>query len=168
MEDYTLTLHGLLRKRGELTAQVEVHRAQLGELLAALDHIDATIRVFKPDIDLVDLPERPAPPPNAAFRGEVQRFLLHTIRCAGGEALTTFQLTEAVMQSRRLNTADRVLFKLIAKRTGHSLSRLRKQGFVQSEKYGKGAELRWTLTGREGPVGGWRNGSGSHAPEQSS
>lgn len=26
--------------------------------------------MFKPDIDIEDLPERPAPPPNAAFRGE--------------------------------------------------------------------------------------------------
>jgi len=159
MDDgYQLALHGLLRKRGELTSEVEALRAQLGVQLAALDHIDATIRVFKPDIDLCDLPERPAPPPNAAFRGEVQRFLLHTLRCAGA-AMTTFQLTEAVMVSRRLNVSDRVLFKLIAKRTGHSLTRLRKQGFVASERYSRGAELQWTVTGREGPVGGWRNGS---------
>lgn len=163
MEDaYQLTLLGLLRKRGELTSEVELFRAQLGERLAALDHIDATIRVFKPDIDLVDMPERPAPPPNAAFRGEVQRFLLHTLRLSN-EPLTTFQMTEAVMQSRGLNVADRVLFKLIAKRTGHSLGALRRRGFVESEKYGKGAELAWRLTGRGAsgePVGGWRNGSG--------
>jgi hypothetical protein len=162
MEDaYQLTLHGLLRKRGELTSEVEALRANLGERLAALDHIDATIRVFKPDIDLEDMPERPAPPPNAAFRGEVQRFLLHTLRLSS-EPQTTFQLTEAVMQSRRLNVSDRVLFKLIARRTGHSLSRLRKQGFIESEKYGKGAELAWRLTGRGAsgePVGGWRNGT---------
>ena len=45
------------------------------------------------------------------------------------------------MASRHLNTADRVLFKLIAKRTGHSLTRLRKQGFVASERCSRGAEL---------------------------
>jgi hypothetical protein len=125
--------------------------------LGALDHIDATIRVFKPDIDLMDLPERPAPPPNAAFRGEVQRFLLHTLRTAGAP-MTTLQLAEAVMASRGLNVADRVLAKLIGKRTGHSLARLRKQGFVTGERYSKGAELEWQLTGREGQTG-WRNGS---------
>ncbi len=161
MGSYQLTLHGLLRKRGELTALVDGLRAQLGEHLTAPDHIDATIRVFKPDIDLIDLPERPAPPPNAAFRGEVQRFLLHTLRVDGGR-LTTGQLAEAVMVSRRLNVADRVLRKLIEKRTGHSLGRLRKQGFIASERYGKSAELVWFLTGRGGtdePCGGWRNGS---------
>jgi hypothetical protein len=161
MDDYQLTLHGLLRKRGELTSVVEALRAQLGEHLAALDHIDATIRIFKPDIDLVDLPERPAPPPNAAFRGEVQRFLLHTLRTSR-ERLTTSQLAEAVMASRRLNTSDRVLRKLIERRTGHSLGRLRKQGFIASERYSKGAELVWFLTVRgesDEPCGGWRNAS---------
>jgi hypothetical protein len=163
MDDgYKLTLDGLLRKRGELTSEVEALRANLGVKLAALDHIDATIRVFKPDIDIEDMPERPSPPPNAAFRGEVQRFLLHTLRCAG-EPLTTTQLAEAVMQSRRLNTGDRVLLKLITKRAGHSLGRLRRQGFVEGDRYSKGAELQWRLTGRGAsgePCGGWRNGSG--------
>lgn len=160
-DGYELTLAGLLRKRGELTAEVETLRAQLGVKLTALDHIDATIRVFKPDIDIADMPERPAPPPNAAFRGEVQRFLLHTLRLAS-TPMTTTQLGEAVMRSRGLNTSDRVLAKLIGKRTGHSLGRLRRQGFVTGERYSKGAELEWRLTGRGEsgePCGGWRNGS---------
>lgn len=159
---YDLTVHGLLRKRGELTAEIETLRAQLETKLAALDHIDATIRVFKPDIGLEDMPERPAPPPNAAFRGEVQRFLLHTLRTAQ-KALTTHELAKIVMEQRRLNTADRMLFQLIAKRTGHSLGRLRKQGFIVSRKYGPGAELEWSLTGcgvSTEQAGGWRNGSG--------
>lgn len=161
MDDYQLTIHGLLRKRGELTAEVETLRAQLDTRLAALDHIDATIRVFKPDIDIQDMPERPAPPANAAFRGEVQRFLLDTLRAAA-EPRTTSQMAVAVMDARRLNVGDRVLRKLIEKRTGHSLGRLRKQGYVASEKYSKGAELQWSLTTRGATshnVGGWRNGS---------
>jgi hypothetical protein len=67
------------------------------------------------------------------------------------------------MVSRRLNTADRVLLKLITKRTGHSLSPLRKQGFVAGEPYFKGAELQWRVTARAirgEPVGGWQNASG--------
>jgi len=122
-----LTAHGLLRKRGKLSSEVDSLRNQLGVLLAALNNVDATIRVFKPDIDIGDMPERPVPPPSAAFRGEVQRFLLHTLEGAGGP-LTTNQLAEAVMASRRLNTADRVLAKLILRRTGHSLGRPRRAG----------------------------------------
>lgn len=142
---YELTLAGLLRKRGELSGHVEGLRAQLGVHLDALNHIDAVIRVFKPDIDLVDLPERLAPPANAAFRGEVQRFLIDTLRKAT-EPLTTFDMTEAVMRQRGLDPADRVLFQLIAKRTGHSLSKLRRQGKVTSYRVGKSALLEWRST----------------------
>ncbi len=59
---YDLTVQGLIRKGTELAGLAEGLRAQLGVQLSALDHIDATIRIFKPDIDLADLPERIAPP----------------------------------------------------------------------------------------------------------
>lgn len=151
-DGYELTIAGLLRKRGELSAEVEALRAQLEVVLAGLDHLDATIRVFKPDIGLEDLPERPAPPPNAAFRGEVQRFLLHTLRLSD-RPLTTTQLAEAVMTSRRLNTGDRVLANLICKRTGNSLRRLARKGFVEGSRYSKGAELEWRLLARGAAMG---------------
>lgn len=131
-----------MRKRGELTSEIEALRLQMDVCLSALDHIDAAIRVFKPDIDCGDLPERPTPPANAAFRGEVQRFLLDTLRRASGP-MTTTALGLAVMESRRLNTSDRVLAKLIRHRTGHSLSRLWKGGFVDNVKFESGAELEW-------------------------
>lgn len=159
MEDgYTQALHGLLRKRAELTSELAALRATTEQTCAALDAIDTAIRVFRPDIDAELMPERPAPPQSAAFRGEVQRFLLSTLRVASGP-MTTTALAYALMQSRRLNTDDRVLAVLIRKRTGHSLARLRKAGFVASGKYGAGAELEWAVTGREG-VPTWRNGSG--------
>lgn len=163
MEDdgYHLTLHGLLRKRAELTSTVAALRAELDRVLSGLDAIDTAIRVFRPDIDSDLLPERPAPPASAAFRGEVQRFLLSALRAAKGP-MTTTQLAYAVMESRRLNTDDRVLAVLIRKRTGHSLGRLRKGGYVEGERYGLGPELEWRVSARgasEDWVGGWRNGT---------
>lgn len=100
-DGFELTLQGLLRKRGEMARDVEAMREQLGVLLSGLDHIDAAIRIFNPAIDLEDMPERPVPPPNPAFRGEVQRFLLHALRTAG-EPMTTHDLAAAVMEARRL------------------------------------------------------------------
>lgn len=140
-----LMIFGLLRRRADMAGEIDALREQLGVLLSGLDHVDATIRIFKPDIDLDDLPARPIPPPSAAFRGEVQRFLLHTLRHAP-EPMTTHELAKAIMEQRRLNVADRVLFKLISQRTGHSLSKLRRAGLVRSERFSTGALLRWQVT----------------------
>lgn len=152
-------MYSLIDKRAETVGKIEALQAQLGQLLANLDSLERTIRIFDPDIDLSDAPVKPVPPPNAAFRGEVQRFLLHTVR-KSDVALTTHDLARAVMESRGLNTSDKALVKLISTRTGHSLSKLRKAGFVVSQKANAGGLLRWQLTGKDGdPTGGWRNGS---------
>ncbi|MCP1468653.1 hypothetical protein J3E64_000320 [Sphingobium sp. OAS761] len=155
-----LVVHGLIDKRAEIVGKIEALQAQLAQHMADLDSLERSIRIFEPDIDLSDAPVKPVPPPNAAFRGEVQRFLLDTIR-KSDVALTTLDLARLVMEVRGLNTSDKALRKLIATRTGHSLKKLRDKGFVCSEKAAAGGLLRWQLTGKPGePTGEWRNGSG--------
>lgn len=163
MQDgYEITVSGLLRKRADLVSEIEGQRLAMEQNLASLAAMDSAIRVFRPDIEQADLPERPAPAASAAFRGEVQRFLLGALREAG-KALTTTELATIIMRARKLNHADRTLGKLIRTRAGHSLSNLRRSGFVESRKYGSGAELEWRVSGHGDAgeaVGGWRNGSG--------
>jgi hypothetical protein len=141
---YDLTVQGLIRKRAEMAGQVTALQAQLGELICALSHIDASIRVFKPDIDLEDLPERLAPAPFTGFRGEIQRFLLDELRGAN-HPLSTLELAERVMRKRGLDPADRVVFKLISHRTGYSLAKLRKAGKAVSQRAHRTAPLEWNL-----------------------
>ena len=156
---YHLTIHGLIRRCGELHSEIEAHRDIMNAKMTELDQLAVAVRILKPDIHIADLPERPAPPASAAFRGEVQRFLLATLRTAEGPR-TTSQLGETVMLARGLNIGDRVLWKLIRGRTGHSLANLRKKGFAASRAFGGGRELEWWSTARMGePTGGWRNGS---------
>lgn len=155
-----LVVHGLIDKRAEVVGKIEALQAQLAQHLADLDSLERSIRIFEPDIDLQDAKVKPLPPPNAAFRGEVQRFLLSALR-KSDVGMTTLELGRAIMEARGLNTSDKALVKLIGIRTGHSLKKLRDKGFVVSAKANAGGLLRWTLTGKEGePSGGWRNGSG--------
>lgn len=152
-------MSGLIDKRAETVGKIEALQAQLAQLLSDLDSLDRTIRIFDPDIDLTDAPVKPVPPANAAFRGEVQRFLLDAMR-KSDVALTTHDLARAIMEARGLNTSDKALLKLIGTRTGHSLSKLRRNGFAVSQKANAGGLLRWQLTGKAGePAGGWRNGA---------
>ena len=145
MQDgYDQTLSGLLRKRAELAGEVETHRQRWEAAGMALDAIDAAIRVFNPNLNPEDLPERrPAP----AFTGGVtliQRFLLDVMRRIG-KPLRTLEATDAMMAERGIDPRDRVAKTLLRKRCGDALGRLRMQGIVTSVKYGAGSELEWSL-----------------------
>ncbi len=50
--------------------------AQLRQLIIDLDNLDATLRLFVPDIDLEEIKPKPFPPRNAAVRGELSRIVL--------------------------------------------------------------------------------------------
>jgi hypothetical protein len=128
---YDLTVQGLIRKRAELAGQVEALHMQLSSLMASLNAIDTSIRVFKPDIDLEDLPSRIPPAPLTAFRGEFQRFLLDELRKAD-RPLSTLELAASVMERRALDPADKIVSRLIARRTGYSLCKMRRSGLVTS------------------------------------
>ena len=142
---YDLTVQGLIRKRAELAGQVEAMHCQLASLMAALNAIDTSIRVFRPDIDLGDLPERIPPAPFTAFRGEFQRFLLDALRKANGP-MDTFRLAEMVCERRGLDAADKIVFRLIARRTGYALSKLRRAGKVESRRVSGNGLMEWTLS----------------------
>lgn len=146
MSGYSLTLHGLIRKRAELAGELEGLRAQTRSLLSALQHIDATIRVFNPTIDLEDLPEGTVPPPFTGFRGEIQRFLIDELRKAN-HPLSTFDLADRLMAKRGLDANDRIALNLIRKRTGYALAKLRKAGRVTSKRAHRSAPLEWRISG---------------------
>jgi len=59
----------LIRKRAEITAQVEVLQIQLRQLIMDADNIDGAIRIFNPDIDLADIRPRTVPRSHVAFLG---------------------------------------------------------------------------------------------------
>ena len=92
-------------------------------LTAQPNAIDTNIPVFRQPIDLGDLPAKIPPAPFAAFLGEFQRFLLDTLRAAG-RPMDTLELGEAVMATRALDSSDKIVARLIARRTGYALCKL--------------------------------------------
>ena len=144
-DTYELTVHGLIRKRADLAGQVEALHMTLASLMAQLNAIDTSIRVFRPAIDLGDLPEKIPPAPFTAFRGEFQRFLLDTLRGAD-RPLNTLELGEAVMELRALDASDRIVARLIARRTGYALAKLRRKGVVENRRIAGGnAPMEWWI-----------------------
>ncbi|WP_067737850.1 hypothetical protein [Novosphingobium naphthalenivorans] len=155
----SITVRGLIKKRAEIAGRIQALHEESARLVAALDHIDQTLRLFDPEIDFEDMPVKALPPPNAAFRGEFQRSLLEMLR-GTQHWQTTEELAVKVMVQRRMNDADRALRVLTRKRVGHALKRLERKGVTVSRRMGKGSMLSWKITKPDARLeGGWRNGN---------
>ncbi len=124
-------LSGLLTKRAELAGQIEHAQQALRQLLIDLDSLDATIRMFDPEIDLDEVKPKPLPARSPAFRGEISRIVLSTLRKVG-KPLPTHEITLTVMAARSLNVADKPLLKVLTKRVGACLRLHREKGLVRS------------------------------------
>jgi hypothetical protein len=140
-EPHVLT--GLMTKRAELAGQLEHHQAKVRQLMIDLDAIDQALRLFKPDIELEAIKPKPLPPRHAAYKGEVARIILGTLREAK-RPCSTQELTMHVMAERGMNTADKRLVRTVEKRVGSALRHHRNKGVIRS-KEGLGDRLVWEV-----------------------
>jgi hypothetical protein len=136
-------LTGLVAKRSEIAGQIEHVQTTLRQLIIDLDNLDATIRIFRPDIDLEEIRPKPFPPRHAAFKGEIMRVVMGALRTSP-KPLTTPEITMHVMAERGLNTADPRLLKLVGKRVGSCLRHHRSTGLLRSGK-GSGPYNVWAI-----------------------
>ena len=67
---------GLIAKRAEIVGRIENLQGQLKAAVVDLDHVEASIRIFDPEIDMEAIGARRVPPAHHAFRGEVSRIIL--------------------------------------------------------------------------------------------
>ena len=81
----------------------------------SVDALDATIRLFDPDIDLEKIRPKAPPIKHQAAKGEIARVLLGTLR-ESPVPVSTYDLTLHVMAQRGLDTSDRKLVAIMRKR----------------------------------------------------
>lgn len=122
---------GLIAKRSELAGKIEFTQTELRKLIIDLDNLDATIRLFDPEIDLVEIKPKPLPARNTAFRGEVARIVLGCLR-KSDKPLPLHEITLQVMVGRSLNASDKPLLRVLSKRVGACLRHNRTKGLVRS------------------------------------
>jgi hypothetical protein len=136
-------LSGLIRKRAEVAGELDAAQQRVRQLIIDIDNVDATIRIFAPDIDLEEIRPKPLPPRHAAFKGEIGRAIMDALR-GTGEALTTKDIALRVMAARDLNAGDPRLARTVQKRVGAALRHMRPSGRVRSER-GKAGVCLWRL-----------------------
>jgi hypothetical protein len=136
-------LSGLIAKRAELAGRIETAQSELRRLVIDLDSLDATIRLFAPDIDLDEIRPKPLPAHNHAFRGEMSRTVLNSLRTAR-KPLPAYEIALLFMTNRGHATADKPLLRVIHKRVGACLRNYRNKGIVRALD-GPGRRVLWEI-----------------------
>ena len=101
----THVLSALIAKRAELAGKIEHLQDQLRSIVIDLVNVDHTIHIFDPTIELAEIHKRPVPPRHQAFKGEVTRIVLETLRNAK-RPLTSAEIGQRVMAERGLDTGQ--------------------------------------------------------------
>ena len=134
----------LKAKRAELAGRIEHCQEELRGLVIDLDNVDHVLRLFAPDIDLVEIRPKPLPPRAHAFKGEMTRILLEALREAP-DGLDSRELARRVMAGRGINPHDARLARTIVKRVGAALRHHKMCGLLTSEQ-GQGGLLVWRVS----------------------
>jgi ATP-dependent DNA ligase len=141
MELSNPVLSGLIRKRQDIAAEIDTLQANLRVLVADIDALDSTIRLFDPTIPIESVRVRPTVRRHAAKVGDNSKLILSLLREADGP-MTHRELTQKVMEHRGLNVADRMMFAAMRNRVGASLRGLRARGVLASGT-GPSGRMKW-------------------------
>lgn len=140
----THVVSALKERRVKLATDIEGLQAQLRKAVIDLDHVEATLKQFDPDVNLGELGPRKVPQVLADIHGDTGRVILDTLRTATAP-LSTAAVCEVVMKARGLDTDDKGLCRLMMKRTLANLKHWsKKRGLVRSLP-GAGQQLAWEL-----------------------
>lgn len=142
MELSNPVLSGLIRKRQELAESLEDAQATLRRVVASLDAMDATIRLFSPDLDLETARVRPARQV-ANPQQETTRHVLGILREAEG-ALSYREIALRMMQGLGVTVTDTALVETMRRRVATCMRRLVQRG-VAAEGEAVSGVLRWAI-----------------------
>jgi len=130
----------LVTKRAEMAGLIEHHRKEMGRLATDLAHLDATLKLFSPEIDLRTLRAKEHRKRNRFFRpGECQRMVLDIFREAQGAALSSRQIGEALAARQGLESTT-VMIEQMRKNAITVVHRLERTGtLIPAGRDGHGA-----------------------------
>ena len=118
----------LVTKRAEMAGLIEQHRKEMGRLAVDLAHLDATLKLFSPEIDLRTLRAKEHRTRNRFFRpGECQRMVLDIFREAQGAALSSRQIGQALTARQGLEPTT-VMIEQMRKNAIGVVHRLERSG----------------------------------------
>lgn len=140
----THVVSALKTKSIQVASQIESLQGQLRQATIDLDHVEAALRLFDPEVDLAALSPRKVAPVLYDTKGDTGRIILETLRTSM-RPLTTAQVCDAVMLARGLDTNDKGLCRMMMRRTNANLKHwVKKRGLIRSMP-GPGQQLLWEV-----------------------
>ncbi|MFN0217703.1 MAG: hypothetical protein ACKVP4_02695 [Hyphomicrobium sp.] len=141
-DGFELTIHGLLRKRGELLSTLEHHRNQVAAAMNDLHAVDRVLNSLGYDGSL-DLAQ-PRKKVLSYIRVEVRRHILEELRDAG-RPMTTRELSVALATKEGRDAGDRRMMLDFTKRVSKSVSILADKQVVRRTKVPGGQGYQYEL-----------------------
>ena len=127
---------GLVAKHFELAGIIQFHRTEIERVSADLKHLDATIKLFAPEIDLRSLGAKRVTSSSASVGGfkhfkskESQTLVLDQLRVAI-EPLSAVMICTAIMADRGMEETRELRISIQRTLTG-TLRRLERHGLVK-------------------------------------
>jgi hypothetical protein len=138
------TLSGLVAKRSEIAGRIEQLQTEMRESILALEHVDATIRLFDPNYAIEHIRPKPVPAVYKAFPGDMIRMVLSMLRESPGP-LSTKTIVLHVMAARGVDSSDKQAFHLFRGRVGAMLRHHRAKGVIRSLAGDDGQFMLWEI-----------------------
>lgn len=143
-EAATITANALTRKRADLLFEIAEAEKRIERLRTELVHLDAVLRMFRPDFAAEGLPVRHRRPTKSPYfaHGELTKRIFDALRQRG--MIASADVAVAAMRDKGLDPDhDPVTRTDFVRRVGLQLADMARKGKV--ERIGKGSALRWRL-----------------------
>ncbi len=127
--DDTFLLSGLLSKRAELIGKIEHCHKEIAKLNTAVNHLEATLRLIAPELDLSTQKPKEYRPRQSPFRnGEVPVLILNLLR-ERQAPMATNEIAYTLAAQRNLPTDKN--YARVVKPIHSALQRLRRNGVIE-------------------------------------
>ena len=143
-EGHTVTANALVAKRADILFEIGDLEKRIEQLRTELVHLDAVLRMFRPDFKAEALPVRHRRPTKSPYfaHGELTKRIYDSMRTS--VTVASIDIAVVAMREKRLDPDnDPVTRTDFVRRVTLQLNDLCRKGKV--EKIGRGRAMRWRL-----------------------
>ena len=140
----TVTMNALVAKRAEILFEITEAEKRIDQLRTELVHLDAVLRMFRPDFKAEGLPVRHRRPTKSPYfaHGELTKRIYEAMRIS--DSVASVEIAASAMRDKGLDPEnDPVTRTDFVRRVTLQLNDMYRKG--KAEKIGRGRAMRWRL-----------------------